>query len=739
MSIVFHPEAQEFHLFNDQVSCVLEVMANGHIGNLYYGKRIADVPSFAYLHEDRDRPLTAINAPWPSAFSLNYLRQDYPAFGTTDYRYPAYKIRRENGSEIMDFKYVSHSISAGKPSMAPLPATYVEHDSAADSLAIELFDAVTATRLILHYTMFADLPVLARHTEFIQEGEESLCLEQAMSLNLDLPDADYEWVHLYGAWARERHIRVSPLAEGLQSIYSMRGTSSAEHNPFIALKRPAADETSGEVIAASLVYSGNFLGQVEVSTDRETRLQLGIHPNNFRWNLAKGNSFVTPEAVLVYSDQGLGGMSHAFHDLWNNYLVRGEYKNTPRPILLNNWEATFMNFTEADILRIASKTAEAGAELFVLDDGWFGKRDDDFAGLGDWKVNLKKLPNGIKGLSEKVEAMGMKFGLWIEPEMVNEDSDLFREHPDYVLTDPERFASPSRHQYILDFSRKEVVDNIHAQVSAVIRDAKISYIKWDMNRYLSEVYSRGTDAGQQGEVLHRYILGVYDLYDRLTTEFPDILFESCSSGGARFDPGLLYYAPQAWCSDDTDAAERMRIQYGTSLVYPNSSIGAHVSAVPNDQVGRTTPLQTRANVAFFGAFGYELDLNHLPADEFAAVKEQIVFYKEWREVCQFGTFHRLINPFGGNDMAWISVAKDQKRAILGYYQILGLPNPRLLRVYPRGLCQDAVYEVRNQASGAVLRLPGSVIEHAGLPIDRDLLRELGGDFASLLLTFTEVD
>lgn len=734
MPIVFHEESKEFHLYNEEVSYVIRILENKQLENLYYGKRIHDRESFAYLHEEAMRPLMAVNAPEPSMLSLQYTRQEYPSYGTSDFRLPAYTILQENGSRISDFGYASHEIFQGKKKIEPLPAVYVEDEAEAVTLEIRLWDALMETELVLSYTLFEKLPVITRHVCFRQMGSQKIVLENVMSMSVDLPDSDFEMVQLSGAWGRERYVKVRRLEQGVQSVYSLRGASSSEHNPFLALKRRETTERSGEVYGFSFVYSGNFLAQAEVCTDDATRVMMGIHPNMFRWQLSQGETFQAPEAVMVYADRGLNQMSQTFHELYRTRLVRGVWRDRPRPVLLNNWEATEMKFNEEGILKIAAKGKEAGVELFVLDDGWFGERNHERAGLGDWSVNLEKLPDGITGLSEKIEAMGMKFGLWIEPEMVNKDSDLFRSHPDWILSAPGRFQSHGRFQYVLDFSRSEVVDEIHRMISKVIREAKISYIKWDMNRYITECYSQTAESARQGEVMHRYILGVYDLYTRLREEFPEILFESCSSGGARFDPGMLYFAPQTWTSDDTDAAERMKIQYGTSFVYPVSSMGAHVSAVPNQQMGRTTPIATRANVAFFGAFGYELDLNALTQEEMDQVKKQIAFMKEQRELIQFGKFYRLLSPFEGSAAAWMVVSEDQSKALAGYYQRNHKINTAAVRLKLQGLDADRRYEVviDGKKSGHY----GDELMYAGLVLSRSLLLEKGGDFASLLISLS---
>lgn len=738
MPIIYHESSKEFHLFNREISYVIEVMENNQLENLYYGKRLHDRESFSYLHEEMPRSLAAMSGPAPSALSLQYTKQEYPSYGTGDYRYGAVTVKQENGSRITDFEYASHTIYEGKKKIEPLPATYTEDDKEASSIEFTLYDKVMDTHLILTYTIYEELPVITRHARFIHSGEEAIVLTNAMSGCVDLPDMNFDMIHLAGAWSRERYVKTRRLEQGIQSVYSMRGASSAEHNPFIALKRPETTEHIGEVYGFSLVYSGSFLGQVEVCTHDMTRVLMGLHPDCLEWPLKKGEAFQTPEMVMVYSDQGLNKMSQTFHTLYQTRLVRGPWRDRPRPVLLNNWEATFMNFTGESILKIAEKAKEVGVELFVLDDGWFGTRDDDWQALGDWYPDKRKLPEGIAGLSRKVEDLGMKFGLWIEPEMTNKNSDLYRAHPDWIIGAPDRFESPSRQQHVLDFSRKEVVDAIFAMLDKVISESKISYIKWDMNRYITECYSRGAVPGEQGMVMHKYILGVYDLYTRLTEKYPEILFESCSSGGARFDPGMLYFAPQTWCSDDTDAAERMKIQYGTSFVYPISSIGAHVSAVPNHQLNRTTPLATRANVAFFGAFGYELDLNTLSPEEIEEVKKQITYYKEKRELIQFGTFYRLKSPFEGNDTAWISVSKDKSRAVAAYYQRLNKVNAAWLRFRLTGLCPDTLYRVTGMdKSGSYY---GSELMNAGIVIDRTskYFSDTAGDFTSVLFDIEEV-
>jgi alpha-galactosidase len=762
MAIIFHKQSKCFHLYNNEVSYIMRIMENGQLENLYYGKKIHDKEDFAYFHDEAMRSQMSVCIPEPGLLSMQYTRQEYPSYGTGDYRSPAVTIAQENGSRIIDFKYAGHEIYSGKKEILPLPATYVEGKEEAETLEVTLHDNVMDTDLILSYTIYEAYPVITRNTKFVHKGKEKIVLERAMSASVEFLDMDYEMVQLSGGWSRERYVKNRKLEMGIQSIQSLNGTCcGAEHNPFLALKRPYTTESQGEVYGFSLVYSGNYLGQVEVSTFDMTRVMMGINPEDFSWELKSGESFQTPEVVMVYSDKGLNKMSQTYHRLYRKRLMHGEWRDKARPILLNNWEATYFDFNEEKILTIAKKAKEAGVELFVLDDGWFGARNDDYRGLGDWYVNLEKLPDGISGLSKKVEELGLKFGLWVELEMVNKDSDLYRAHPDWIISAPNRFESHARHQNVLDFSRKEVVDYIYEMIAKVIRESSISYIKWDMNRYMSEPYSKGSAPCEQGKVMHKYILGVYDLYTRLTTEFPHILFESCASGGARFDPAMLYFAPQTWCSDDTDASERTKIQYGTSYVYPIVSMGSHVSAVPNHQMHRITPIETRANVAYFGTFGYELDLNLLSDAEIETVKKQIAFMKEHRELIQMdGDFYRLLSPFEGNETAWMVVSSDKTQAVAAFYQRLNKVNASWLRLKLDGLDANAKYEVScdmapvasydakiaeayghktEEDSVKTYQAYGDELMSAGIPIDREELNKKGGDFASLLYTLKKVD
>ncbi|MDE6955945.1 MAG: alpha-galactosidase [Oscillospiraceae bacterium] len=693
MSVFYHEKSQTFHLTNGRISYLMKVLPNGTLGQLYFGRAIRDREDFDHLLEFASRPMSSCVFEGNPCFSLEHCRQEYPSHGSTDFRRPAVELRQPNGSRITSFVYHSHTVAPGKPALDGLPATYCEQDSEAETLTIRLRDELLNVSAYLNYTLFAGHPALARSARIVNEGGLELHLTHAMSLSLDLPDREYELLHFSGAWGRERHLKVRRLEQGVQSVESLRGHSSHNHNPFVMLRRPETDEDQGEVLGFSLVYSGNFLAQAEVDTWDTTRITLGINPFGFDWKLEPGEGFQTPEAVAVYSHQGMGAMSRTFHTLYRSRLARGEWRDRPRPILINNWEATYFNFDEDKLVSIAQAAKRDGVELFVLDDGWFGARRSDRAGLGDWIANPELLPQGIPGLAERVEALGMKFGLWFEPEMVNRDSDLYRAHPDWLLQTPGRTPSHGRNQFVLDFSRPEVVDHVHAMMADILSGAKVSYVKWDMNRSITEAYSTALPPDRQGEVFHRYILGVYDLYERLTSAFPHVLFESCASGGGRFDPGMLYYAPQAWTSDDSDAAERLKIQYGTSFCYPVVSMGAHVSAVPNHQVNRATPLSTRANAAYFGTFGYELDLNRLTSEEREQVRAQIAFMKEHRAVIQFGDFYRLLSPFQGNYTAWMAVSPDRRTALVGWYKTLNEVNGPFRRLRLRGLDPALCYTV----------------------------------------------
>ncbi|EOU1634737.1 alpha-galactosidase [Clostridium perfringens] len=735
MPIIFHKELKEFHLYNKEISYIIHILPNGHVGNLYFGKKIDPYKTYNHLFEGIYRPLAAYVYEGDNKFSLQNTRQEYPTFGLSDFRKGAFLIKQENGSEISDFKYESHKIIEGKLKLKGLPQTYVENKEDATTLEITLLDEVIKSKLKLYFTIFEDRAVITRSASFLNLSNKTINIEKAMSFNLDLPDSNYNMIQLNGAWGRERHVYDRSIKEGTQGFYSLKGASSAEFNPFLALRRPNTDEFSGEVIGFSLVYSGNFMAEIDVDTYNQTRIMMGIHPERFSWPLNLNEEFYTPEVVIVYSDKGLNYMSQVYHSLYRECLMRGKWKDSVRPILLNSWEALSFSIDEEKIKELATNASKLGVELFVLDDGWFGKRNNDNAGLGDWTVNKEKFPNGLNEIIEYINKLGMDFGIWIEPEMVNKESELYRSHPDWIIHDPNRKPSHTRNQYTLDFSRDEVVDHIYNQIEKLLSDYNISYVKWDMNRYITECYSKDKGANLQGTVYHKYILNVYKLYDKLTTRFPDILFESCSSGGARFDPGMLYYAPQTWTSDNTDAMERIKIQYGSSLVYPLISMGSHVSESPNQQVFRETALETRANVAYFGNLGYELDVNKLSDVEKEEIKKQIQFYKENREVFQFGEFYRIKNPYNNNISAWMVKSNDEKTIILGCYKLLNHANEGKERVKLFGLDKDGDYKLSYPYEK---EFKGDELMNVGISMNDDYFCNSGNDFSSVLYLLRKI-
>jgi alpha-galactosidase len=707
---------QLFHLQTEHSSYVMQVLESGHLGHLHYG---------AKLTEDLDPQRLQIKHPLQHGgqvlyqqadptFTLNLTRLELSTYGKGDFRDPSLHIELADGSRLTDFKVVSHLVLDLKPTYPEMPQTF-DSQQQVQTLRIVLRDELQDLTLHLEYSVFETADVITRRLILINGKRQPIVLRKAMSFNLDFAEAEFEMITLDGAWIRERHPHVHPLSYGIHKIDSKKGVSSADHNPFIALKRRHTDEESGECYGFSLLYSGNFEATAEVNPHRFLRVLMGINSFDFAWNLALGESFVTPEAVLTYSKHGLATLSHHFHTLVNSHIVPPQWQNRERPVLLNNWEATYFDFDEAKLLRLARKAKQVGIELFVLDDGWFGQRDNDTKSLGDWTVNQKKLPSGIAGLASKINRIGLDFGLWVEPEMVNPDSDLYRSHPQWAIQHPKIAPSLGRNQLVLDLSNVAVRDYLIETLSRLFASANIKYVKWDMNRNLTDWYSPVWPARQQGELAHRYVLGLYAILTELTKRFPAILFESCSSGGNRFDLGMLYYMPQTWTSDNTDALERLYIQYGTTFVYPPSTIGAHVSNSPNAQVVRSTPIESRFNAAIFGLLGYELDLTRVSAFDLAVIKEQISYYKAHRKLLQFGTFTRQKSPFLSNQCVWMSSDETKNEAIVGVYQVLSQPNGGFDQ-YRVGMLDSTIqYRLRNRVQYHHLSIFGDLVKHA-LPI-----------------------
>lgn len=732
MNIRYDEKDQIFHLQTKRTSYIMQVVKGGYLAHLYWGRKVEKLGE----HNRLTYPARCSFHPNPDAqdhtLSTDWLPQEYSGYGCGDFRHPAYQIQFANGSTASELQYKSHRITNGKPVLDGLPATYVESADEAMTLEIELEDQATGISVVMSYTVFAEHDAITRSVRFVNHSADQMKLMQAMSMSVDFPHADYDMIRLPGAWARERHMERHSLATGVQSVESRRGSSSHQQNPFIALMSKGANEEYGDVYGFSLVYSSNFLAQVEVDQFHTARVSMGINPFDFEWQLDAGSSFQTPEVVMVYSGEGLGEMSRTYHRLYRTRLCRGEFRDQVRPVLVNNWEATYFDFNADKIEALASSAGELGIELLVLDDGWFGKRNDDRSSLGDWFINADKLEGGLEEVARRVKAQGLQFGLWFEPEMISPDSELYRAHPDWCLHVPGRRRTQARNQLVLDFTRQDVCDAIVEAVSKVLSSAPITYVKWDMNRNMTEIGTTSLPASRQREACHRYILGVYSVMERITSQFPHILFESCSGGGGRFDPGILFYMPQTWTSDDTDAVERLKIQYGTSLVYPVSSMGAHVSAVPNHQVGRVTSLEMRGHVAMSGNLGYELDLTKLPEEEKHIIREQTANYKEVIGLVQNGEMYRLISPFegNGNETSWMFVSQDRQEALFGFFRVLAEPNPRLTRVKLRGLSPKTQYRL----VGTEEIYGGDELMNAGIQLPLTT-----HDFSSLMYHFVAVE
>ncbi len=718
MSITYDAQTRIFHLATAHTSYIIGLDEGGAPLHLYWGARLADPDVWA---------IQCMERPHVSFEVDTYFRPyEYPCHGTGDYRTPAARVLNADGNSVTSLKYVGHEIYAGKKPLDGLPAVYCAQQADAQTLELRLRDELTGLEVVLSYSAFDALDAICRSARYENRGAQQLTLLTAVAASVDFFGNDYDILHLQGAWARERAPQRVPVSHGVYTIDSRRGASSHQHNPFVALLSRDADEFHGDVWGFNFIYSGSFAATVESTAYECTRVTMGLNPYSFNWQLAPGESFQTPEAALVYSDAGLNLMSQRYHTLYRTRLCRGKYALAERPMLINNWEATYFKFNEDKIAEIAKAGKELGLELFVLDDGWFGRRDTDNCSLGDWVVDKNKLPNGLDHLARRINDLGMKFGLWFEPEMVSPDSDLYRAHPDWCLHVPGRERTQARQQLILDLSRGDVCDYIIDAVSAVLRSAPISYVKWDMNRNMTEAGSALLDAAHQGEVEHRYMLGLYRVMEAITQAFPDVLFESCSGGGGRFDAGLLYYMPQTWTSDDTDAIERLKIQYATSIVYPVSAMGSHVSAVPNHQTGRVTPMRTRCDVALSGNFGFELDLSRLSEEDAATARDAIALCRQIRGTVQQGEFTRLSSPFESDITAWQFTSGS--KAILCCFKALTMPNAPLRRIRMRGLEPDAHYRT---ADGRVFS--GGALMQLGYPV-----YELQHDFSSSIVIFEKV-
>lgn len=705
MPIIFDSEKKLFKLDTSDSTYIMQVCEEDYLVHLYYGAKIPDanVTELRYHNWFASFMPNNFNVSDPK-FSPSIALSEYPGFGAGDFRISAVAVKNADGNSVTDMRYKSHKIYNGKPAIDGLPSLYSLEDSDTTTLEILTEDKVTGVQAVLYYTVFEDLSAMTRSVKIINASEKSVDIQKVLSCNVDFHTHDYDMISLYGRWFKERNVCRKPLAHGIQSVYSKRGSSSHHYNPFVALVDKSATEDYGSAYGFNFVYSGNFVCEVEVEPFSSTRLQMGINPEGFGWHLDPGESFSAPEVVMVYSNEGIGEMSRIYHRLYSRHLIRGKWKDIKRPLLINNWEATGMDFDGDMLVSFAKKAKELGVEMLVMDDGWFGQRNNDRSSLGDWQVNEEKLGGTLAQLIDRINGVGLKFGIWYEPEMISRDSNLYREHPDWCLHVPGREKSIARHQYVLDYSRQDVRDYIFNEMYKVLSTNKVDYLKWDFNRNLTEVGSALLPADRQNEVFHRFVLGTYDVMDRLTKAFPDMLLENCSGGGGRFDPGMLYYSPQIWTSDNTDPIERLTIQFGTSMCYPASTMGAHVSAC------KRTGYETKGNVALWGSFGYELNPNKYTEEDAELVRAQVAEYHKYYDVIHFGDLYRLISPFE-NDFraAWMFVSQDKNEALLTSV-VMREPESRVYYLKLKGLDPNKYY--RDEENGEIYS--GALLMNAGL-------------------------
>ena len=695
-----------FRLDTLHTSYLFRVTKFGHLENIHYGEYLADQPLDAILlkHTAVIGSTVVYDASDP-VYSLDTLSLEWSGIGKGDYRHSPAEIKMPDGTFVTDFVYQEHRVVDGCIPMQTLPSSYGDKKDCR-TLEITLTDRPGQVTLLMYYTVFPDTDIITRRAVLLNNNDKPLVIRKMMSMMIDLPNRNYSLVTFQGGWIKEAHREDQRLHYGLFVNESTTGSSSNRHNPGFLLAEQGASESYGRVYGFNLVYSGNHYEGIELSNQDLVRVMAGVNPHCFEWPLSKGERFESPEAVMTFSDQGYNGMSGHFHDFTNRHIVRGDWKEKERPVLLNNWEAHFFSFTEGKLLRLARSARRLGVEMFVLDDGWFGKRDTDTSGLGDYNVNRKKIRSGLPEFAKKINRLGMQFGLWFEPEMVNPDSDLFRAHPEYAVQIPGRKPALGRNQLVLDLCNPKVRDYIVESVRGILTAANITYVKWDMNRHMSDMYSPCLTS--QGEYFHKYIIGLYDILHRIFSDQPHILLESCSSGGNRFDLGMLCYSPQIWASDDTDPVERLEIQKGLSYLYPLSAMGAHVSSAPHQQTLRATPLSSRFNTASFGCLGYELDLKYLSRLEKNEVKDQIAFYKEHRRTLQFGRFYRH-DPYKNNKVHWQTVAADQGESVAGFFQTQSAAGEGFDFLPLTGLDGGSKYTIRTRPQPIYVKRFGALI------------------------------
>ena len=732
-----------FILNTNRTTYAMKVLDSGHVEHLYYGRKIHMDNEDGLTEQHEFAPGTAVVYSQEAGnFSLEDMRLEMSSYGKGDVREAFIELVNSDGSMTSDFLYSGYEQSKGRDGGTEgLPTSYGED---AEVLTLTLTDKENNLRLELIYCVYSDTDVITRTTRLINDGEGDIRIKKIMSTQIDFDPDNYVFTTFTGAWAREMKKTDMSVSSARLVNSSFTGNTSNRANPFVMISKRGANEEYGDVYGFNLVYSGNHYESVEKSPFGKVRFLSGINPTSFEWKLSKGESFLTPEAVMTYSSMGYNGMSGQMHDFVSKHILRGPWKDRLRPVLLNSWEASYFKISESKLLRLARKAKEAGIELFVMDDGWFGERNDDTTSLGDWFPDTKKLPRGVKGICDKVRALGLDFGIWVEPEMVNRESGLYLAHPEWAMEIPGKKHSEGRNQMVLDLANTEVQDHLIRVMSKLFSSADISYVKWDMNRNFSDIFSKALPADRQGEVTHRYILGLYRVMRELTKKFPDILFEGCASGGNRFDLGILSFFPQIWASDDTDAVCRAEIQNGYSYGYPMSAVTAHVSDCPNHQTLRRTPIETRFNVASFGVLGYECNLNDMSTEDFAAVKAQIAMYKKWREVMQFGRFYRsrsmndsrscdgdvlgacgysVLDSLPGNDISWTVVAPDKTRAVSMTMQLFTHPNTQWGVLKPVGLEEDFKYHIEGRSLKFDLREFGGLINYvAPIHVKQDSLQ-----------------
>lgn len=712
MAILFQQDKRIFTLETKQSTYQMKVDDYGFLLHLYYGKKVSGDMDYLLTYYDRGYSGNPNDTGLDRTYSLDALPQEYPVWGVGDYRNSALVIRNHDGSECCDLRYTGHEIRQGKYRLAGLPAVYTQEEEA-QTLEIILEDPVSKVQVCLLYGVLEEEDIITRSVQIINGGTERIVIEKAASACLDFVGGQYDLLSFYGRHAMERNLQRTAIAHGSLSIGSRRGTSSHQYNPAVIIAGQDTTEDSGSCYGMVMVYSGNFLCEAQRDQYEQTRVMMGLQSDLFHYPLDTEEIFTVPETILCYSAQGFGGLSIRYHRCIREHICRGKYRDGMRPILVNSWEAAYFDFNAETIIELARDAAKLDIDMVVMDDGWFGKREDDNSGLGDWQVNETKLGCSLSELVQSVNDCGVKFGIWIEPEMISEDSELYREHPDWAMQIPGRKPVRGRNQLILDFSRKEVREHIFKQICHVLDQGNIEYVKWDMNRSLADYFSRTND---QGKVAYDYVLGVYDFLEKILAKYPDILIEGCSGGGGRFDAGMMYYTPQIWCSDNTDALDRLRIQYGTSFFYPMSTVGAHVSAVPNHQTGRSINLHTRGVVAMTGAFGYELSLSKLSKNEQEEIREQITQYKKFAGLIRNGDYYRLSDPFRDAYAAWAHVSEDKDHVLLHVVMLEIHGNMTVSYVKLKGLIPDMIY--KDTVSGRCYY--GSALMEAGIPMPVEL-------------------